>query len=644
MVDIKRYFANPILEPNKQNDWEKEAAFNGCIAEGGKDLFHFVYRAQSQTQTIDGNNLELSTIGYAKSSDRIHFKKRRQLITPEFDWEKFGLEDPRLTCIDNKYYIFYTALSDYPHSPAGIKIAVALTSDFKKIEEKHQVTHFNSKAMALFPEKINGKLTAVLTVHTDMPPAKIAIAQFDNPAQIWDQNFWQNWYNSLDTHTLNLLRSSDDHIEVGAPPIKTASGWLLIYSYIKNYRTQYKTFGIEAILLDPTDPTKIISRTQKPLLTPQENYELQGKVPNVIFPSGALVHENELGIYYGAADTTCCLATCNLDELLNDLTSSSHIHATIKIKEKIVERFAENPIISPIPEHEWESKATFNPTAIYEGGKVHIIYRAMSQDDTSTLGYAQSSDGFHIDERLPLPIYVPREEFEVKAQKGNSGCEDPRITKIGDQIYMTYTAFNAKDQTHVALTSISTRDFLKKNWKWTKPVSISPLGIDDKNACILPEKINGKYVIFHRINPRIWVDFVDDLNLGGEKLIKGIPAFEPRIDKWDSNKVGIAAPPIKTAEGWLLIYHGVSEADHKYRLGAMLLELNNPTQAIARTNEPILEPEMEYEAVGLTPNVVFCCGAVVIGENLLIYYGGGDKVVGVAAVNLNLLLSHLLRA
>lgn len=307
-----------------------------------------------------------------------------------------------------------------------------------------------------------------------------------------------------------------------------------------------------------------------------------------------------------------------------------------------LKRFKGNPIIEPIPNHPWEAKATFNPAAVYEGGKVHIVYRAMSEDNTSVLGYASSKDGFHIDERLSEPIYVPREEFEMKAQPGLSGCEDPRITKIGERFYMCYTAFDAKNPTRVALTSIKVEDFLNHNWNWGKPVLISPPGINDKNACILPERVDEKYVIFHRIEPCIWVDFVDDLIFEENEWINGNAWFRPRTDSWDSKKIGIAGPPIKMKTEWLMLYHGVSELDRKYRVGAILLESKDPAQAMARTDEPLLEPEMDYEKEGQVGNVVFPCGAVVIDNDLFVYYGGGDRVVAVATMNFFKLEEELL--
>ena len=101
-----------------------------------------------------------------------------------------------------------------------------------------------------------------------------------------------------------------------------------------------------------------------------------------------------------------------------------------------------NPILEPTSAHVWESKAVFNPGVVYEDKKFHIFYRAMSEANTSVLGYASSRDGMHIDQRLPDPVYVPRETFEQKAWPGNSGCEDPRLTRIGTTIYILYTAFH----------------------------------------------------------------------------------------------------------------------------------------------------------------------------------------------------------
>lgn len=642
MVIVKRSEENPILSPNNKNPWESDAAFNGSPVKDG-DTYHMLYRALSApTPYFSGITLKLSTIGYAKSYDGEHFLNRTQFITPEYDWEKFGCEDPRVTKLDGKYYICYTALSGYPFGANNIKVALAITRDFQTIEEKHLMTPFNAKATAIFPERINGKIAVIITANTDIPPAKIAVAFADTEADLWSPTFWNTWYGSLNEHVIPLQRSVHDHIELGSAPIRTEKGWLLFYSYIRNYTTPYRLFGIEAVLLDLENPQQIVSRITNPLLIPEMDYELYGDVANVIFPSGALMDGEEVKLYYGAADTTCCVATMSLKDLMNDFDSyASHNTKTTKKPIIKLDRFPGNPIIQPREFHAWESKAAFNPTAVYEGGKVHILYRAMGNDDTSVMGYANSADGIHIDERPAEPVYVPREPFEKKAAPGNSGCEDARITKIDDRIYMCYTAYDARGPTRVALTSIALDDFLNKRWTWDKPVLISPPGIDEKNSCIFPEKVNGKYVILHRIDPCIWIDFVDELHFADNQWIKGEILLDPRVARWDSEKVGIAGPPIKTEAGWLLIYHGVSKEDRKYRLGALLLDLHAPDKVLSRLDDPILEPSTEYENKGIRGGTVFSCGAVLINGTLYVYYGGADQYVGVATIELKRLLDAL---
>ena len=245
------------------------------------------------------------------------------MIIPEKSWERFGCEDPRVTKLGDKYYIFYTALSEYPFNAGGIKIGVAISKDLNTIQEKHLVTPFNAKAMALFPEKIDGKVWAVLTVHTDKPPAKICLASFSKEDEIWSEKYWDKWYKSFsaknERYALPLQRKPQDHIEVGTAPIKTKHGWLLFYSYIRNYFSGNPLFTIEAVLLDLKNPLKIIGKTEAPLLTPEEYYERIGFAPNVIFPSGAILEDETIHLYYGATDTTCCMASINLPVLINKL-------------------------------------------------------------------------------------------------------------------------------------------------------------------------------------------------------------------------------------------------------------------------------------------------------------------------------------
>jgi predicted GH43/DUF377 family glycosyl hydrolase len=485
--------------------------------------------------------------------------------------------------------------------------------------------------MALFPEKINGQYAAILSVNTDNPPARICLALFDKAEDMWSTEYWGKWYEDLEDHVLFVRRNSHDHVETGAVPVKTSAGWLAVFSYIKDYFAPPATFGIEAVLLESGNPFKIIGRTIEPILQPEADYERNGNVANIAFPTGAVVSGNKLSIYYGAADTTTCLATLDLPPLLQSMLENGA--PTIRLR-----RSSRNPIISPIANHSWESRATFNPAAWYDGEIIHLLYRAQGPDNTSVLGYAASYNGLSLSERLPEPAYVPRETFEQKlVPGGNSGCEDPRLTQIGDRLYMCYTAYDGKNPPRVALTSILIDDFLNKRWLWDLPKLISPPGQDDKDAALFPKKINGQYAILHRLGQGICLDYSPDLQFGEGCFLDGKHLMNPHDNSWDSVRIGISAPPIETKVGWLLLYHGISH-HAKYRLGAALLDLKNPGSVLARTDEPILEPEMNYEKFGQVPQVVFPCGAVVVNGSLFVYYGGADTVVGVAHIKLKEIL------
>lgn len=629
-MDIQRAKQNPIVKPEPQHPWEAVGAFNGSVCFDGQ-IYHMVYRALSHEQDCHGVRLQVSSVGYAQSADGVNFSNHRQLIAPTEDWEKFGCEDPRITKVDDTYYIFYTALSEYPFNKNGIKVAVAITKDLKQIEGKHPVTPFNAKAMTLFPEKIQGQYAALLAVNTDNPPARVCLALFDRPEQMWSHNYWLKWYDNLEDHVLFIRRNGHDHVEVGAPPVKTKHGWLAVFSYIKDYFTPPPTFGIEAVLLAADNPFRIIGRTVEPILQPEADYEQNGNVANIAFPTGAVVSHNQLSIYYGAADTTTCLATLPLEPLLQAMVRNGP--PTIRLR-----RSSHNPIISPIANHSWEAKATFNPAAWYDGRVVHLLYRAQGPDNTSVLGYAASSDGLSLAERLPEPVYVPREPFEQKlVPGGNSGCEDPRLTQIGDTLYMCYTAYDGKNPPRVALTSIAVADFKNKRWNWARPQLISPPGQDDKDSALFPKKIKNHYAILHRLGQGICLDFTKELVFGEGQWLGGSHFMNPRDNSWDSVRIGISAPPIETPIGWLLLYHGISH-HAKYRLGAALLDLNDPTRVLARTDEPILEPELGYEKFGQVPQVVFPCGAVVADGTLFVYYGAADTVVGAAHIPLREIL------
>lgn len=291
-------------------------------------------------------------------------------------------------------------------------------------------------------------------------------------------------------------------------------------------------------------------------------------------------------------------------------------------------RYEGNPILSPT-ESWWENEAVFNCAAARSNGKIHLLYRAIGEDGVSRFGHATTVDGLKIDERDPEPNYQ-----SVGDDLEKLGVEDPRVTRIGDTYYITYTGASLYPscETNPSLVKatpwrcrvglISTKDFKT----YEKHGIILP-DMDNKDVALFPEKIGGKYVMLHRTFPNIWMAYSDDLlNWYDHKLIMRV-----QPDSWDCNRIGAGAPPIKTEYGWLNFYHGVDHQRH-YRLGILMLDLEDPSKVVGRSVEPILSPEEEYEKVGLVPNVVFTCGAIEMDGHYLVYYGGADKVIGIATM------------
>lgn len=440
-----------------------------------------------------------------------------------------------------------------------------------------------------------------------------------------------------------VVKSYEDFF--GKHPLKLGNvfvvdeGLLLIYVVVKS-KNNINHFEVKSVLLDKEDPTRVLRHIENHIWeSPDEWFEEKVKPLGIV-----RVGENFISYWKGEKGLYSILHP----SFLFDEKRKHFPHV-------LLHKLKHNPIIRPIIENLWESKATFNPAAIFDEDKVHIIYRAIGQDDVSVLGYASSLDGLHIDQRLASPIFVPTEPFESSGPyRGHApgkftsgggcfgGCEDPRITKIDDRLYMTYVAYDGWNPPRVALTSIDFGDFLDHRWDWNKPVLISKPGVVDKNACLLPEKINGKYVIFHRIFPDILVDFVDNLNFDGTTFLEGQHKITPREHHWDSRKIGVGAPPIKTDDGWLLIYQAVGEKDSsRYHMGAMLLDHDDPTRVIARSHLPILSPDMWFENEGHKAGVAYPCGAVNMHNNLYVYYGGADTVVCVAGAKTDQFVKNL---
>lgn len=304
-------------------------------------------------------------------------------------------------------------------------------------------------------------------------------------------------------------------------------------------------------------------------------------------------------------------------------------------------RFTENPIISP-SKNWWEISATFNPAATIFEDDVVLLYRAIGGDSFSRFGLARSRDGINF-QRFEDPVF----EADIENQYERLGVEDPRITKIDDTYYIVYIASSVYSAAQYKSGNFAPSISHPAPWR-VRPQLLTTkdfnnferhgllLDFDTKDACLFPEKINDLFVLTHRRYPDFYLIFSKDLKSweNEQVLIKPRPGF------WDCERVGAGAPPIKTEKGWLEFYHG-TDSNHIYRLGVLLLDLNDPTKVLFRSDEPILEPETSYEKVGLTPNVVFTCGAVEENDKYLVYYGAADKVIGVSAIDKDQLLNSL---
>lgn len=287
----------------------------------------------------------------------------------------------------------------------------------------------------------------------------------------------------------------------------------------------------------------------------------------------------------------------------------------------MLRRHPANPILLPQPHHAWESLNVFNAAVVYHHDLFHMLYRAQGLDYVSHIGYAVSEDGVHW-WRLDRPVFSPREPWEAR------GVEDPRIVFLEGAFYMTYTGYSTE----------GTRAALARS---TNLITWERLGVvlpdeDNKDHVLFPERIQGRYAMLHRRPPDIWLAFSDDLKHWTDHTV----ILRPRPGTWEHRKIGAGAPPIRTEHGWLLIYHAV-DAQRVYRLGAALLDVQDPTRVLARLPDPLLEPREPWEIKGDVPNVVFTCAAVVRGDDLYVYYGGADRVMGLAMGSLSALLEAL---
>jgi predicted GH43/DUF377 family glycosyl hydrolase len=268
--------------------------------------------------------------------------------------------------------------------------------------------------------------------------------------------------------------------------------------------------------------------------------------------------------------------------------------------------------------------SAFNAAATRFNGQTLLLARVEDLTGSSCLWLARSDDGLDFTPD-PEPAMVPANEDPFQAVERCS-LEDPRITRIDDTFFFTYVAYSK----YGCVTGLARTD----DFETYERVAVVTLP-DNKDIVLFPEKIGGLYAKLDRPATRppsigdMWISFSPDLVYWGDPR----PVMKPRPRKWDEYKIGGGAPPIRTEQGWLEIYHGVrsTAAGLIYRLGAVLLDLQEPWRVVGRAAEAILSPIAAEDFLGNVGNVVFSCGAILEDDGeLKVYYGAADQVMCLA--------------
>ncbi len=341
------------------------------------------------------------------------------------------------------------------------------------------------------------------------------------------------------------------------------------------------------------------------------------------------------------------------------------------MKDNLFIRCPENPIVWP-GLYDWRRAVVFNPGAIYDNGKFYLLERAAGglRPFHCSFGLLESEDGVHFRHVSNEPVFTP-----AMAGSPYGSVQDARLVKLEGAYYMTcafrpyawncnptgvgapeaaepdFPGFSGRPEDNQTRSGIAvSHDLL--HWRhiaWTNPPAV-----DDRDVVLFPEKIGRRYYLLRRPlqftgpdygtdRPSIWITSSYDLQTWSEPRLLIKPEHP-----WESNRIGASAPPLRTPEGWLLFYHGVEDVHTSgrgvaYRMGALLLDLENPARVLARTAHYLMEPETYYEKFGLfIPNVIFPTGAVVRDGVVYLYYGVADTAIALATAPLSGILEAVL--
>lgn len=329
-------------------------------------------------------------------------------------------------------------------------------------------------------------------------------------------------------------------------------------------------------------------------------------------------------------------------------------------------------------EHKFENHGVFNPACIEAEGRIHMLYRATSNDNYSSIGYCELKSPTEVATRNDKPILIPHEKYE------SVGMEDPRLVKIDGTYMMTYTAYDGSNALGAIATSKDLKTFERQgiitpqmtykefhhcieccegvNEKYLRFVNLiyKRIGVEathrlllwDKDVVLFPKKINGKFAFLHRIYPDIQIAYFNELKDLTHQYwtdylfnIKNYTVLESKYP-FEASYMGGGCPPFETNEGWLMIYHAVEDTQHGYiyHAAAALLDLEDPTKEIGRLKYPLFSPEFDWEKHGVVNNVVFPTATILKGDILYIYYGAADKCIATASVSVAELIKEIKRS
>lgn len=697
-VPLFQRLSEPILAPRTDVAWASGAVFNpGAVLDHTGTLRLLVrgVAAGHHRVATDGDSPYEPDFGYDHYVSCLGLAERRPdgtfrlypepFIAPAGDVDRFGCEDARITRLGDRYYITYTALSE-PAATAqnGVGIGLASTADWRTVERHGRIgPAVRDKDAVLFPRLVGGR---VAMLHRIVPDIQVVFFEDEEQLAAPGERFWSDYLDRLDEAVVMRPERAWEAKKIGAgpPPVETPEGWLLVY----HGADRDHVYRAGLALLDLDDPCRVLARTEHPVLEPELPFEREGDVPNVVFPQGAVVEDEILHVYYGAADTAVGHASAPMSDILALLHEekgrgrSPSVHLDFRgdrDQPRVLDEAGAvpaerlhggRPVLEPVADHAWESRVVLNPAAVLvddpealerltarwgldgaaqdtlrqAGGACAMLYRAQgsaferpmqggSPHYASSLGLAVFTPDLRLVRRWPAPVVAPEAPFH------DLGVEDARCTKVGDRYYLYYTGYTHDDRPdalfdgRVQLCLATTRDFL--DWTLHGPVEGDVNRHDNKNGALFPEPVDGKWLLWHRPmhGPHpMAMHLAESDRPEGPWRSRGRVLASYRFRDQALSWVGAAGPPVALGGGrFLALYHQGHrsfEGQRLYNLSAMLVEPAAEPPVRART-EPLLLPEGELEKVGDpllgVDNVVFSCANYVVGDRLVVPYAGADS-------------------